>query len=168
MVYSVSGLPAVFTFTLSCDSRWDFLRDKPSHKTPTTAIITASIAKLFTRPPEGFMFPSWRAPVKSPNWPGPVKLPGVTELGRLNAWPNRNELIVVKTVVIATRTTPTKVAKYAYLICRSILLNNPHLSARLVFKRIKACFKIQPQLCPNHVMKWQCNPSLLADEAARR
>lgn len=127
--------------------------------------MTASIAKLFTKPPEGFMFRRWGAPVKFPNWLGPVKLPGVTEVGRLNAWPNRNELIVVKAVVIATRTTPTKVAKYAYLVCRSILVNNLHLAARLVFKEIKACFKIQPQLCPNHVIKWQCNPCLLADGA---
>jgi len=83
------------------------------------------------------MFPSWDAPVKFPNWPGPVKLPGVTEVGRRDAWPNRNELILVKAVVIVARTTPTKVAKYAYLICRSILVNNLHLAARLVFKKIK-------------------------------
>jgi hypothetical protein len=153
----------VLAFSPLCDSRMDFLRDNPSHRTPTTAIMIASIAKLFTKPPEGFMVRRWGAPVKFPNWPGPVKLPEVTEVGRLNAWPNRNELIVVKAVVIATRTTPTKVAKYAYLICRSILLNNPHLAARLVFKKIKACFKIQPQFCPNHIMKWQCNSSLLAD-----
>jgi hypothetical protein len=95
------------------------------------------------------MFPSWRAPVKFPNWPGPVKLPGVTEVGRRDTWPNRNELIAVKAVVVVARTTPTKVVKYAYLICRSILVNNLHLAARLVFKEIKACFKIQPQLCPN-------------------
>jgi hypothetical protein len=107
---------------------------------------------LFTKPPEGFMFPSWGAPVKFPNWPGPVKLSGVTEVGRRDAWPNRNELIVVKAVVIVARTTPTKVVKYAYLICRSILVNNLHLSARLVFKEIKACSRIPSQLCPNHVM----------------
>lgn len=111
------------------------------------------------------MFPSWGAPVKFPNWPGPVKFPGVTEVGRRDTWPNRNELILVKAVVIVARTTPPNVAKYAYLICRSILVNNLHLTARLVFKKIKACFKIQPQLCPNHVMKWQCNSSLLADGA---
>jgi hypothetical protein len=57
----------------------------------------------------------------------------------------------VKAVVIVARTTPTKVTRYAYLICRSILVNNLHLAARLVFKEIKACFKIQPQLCPNQI-----------------
>jgi hypothetical protein len=107
---------------------------------------------LFTKPPEGFMFPSWGAPVKFPNWPGPVKLSGVTEVGRRDAWPNRNELIVVKAVVIVARTTPTKVVKYAYLICRSILVNSLHLAASLVFKEIKACSRIPSQLCPNHVM----------------
>ena len=151
VVYSVSGLPPVLAFSRSCDLREDSLRDNPSHRTPTTAIITASIAKLFTKPPEGFMFPSWGARVKFPNWPGPVKLLGVTEVGRRDAWRNRNELIVAKAVVIVARTTPTKVAKYAYLICRSILVNNLHLAARLVFKEIEACFNIQPQLCPNQI-----------------
>jgi len=164
VVYSVSGLPPVLAFSRSCDSREDFLRDNPSQRTPTTAIITASIAKWFTKPPEGFMFPRWGAPVKFPNWSGPVKLPGVTEVGRRDAWPNRNELIVVKAVVIVARTTPTKVVKYAYLICRSILVNNLHLAARLAFKEIKACSRIPSQLCPNHAMKWQRNSSLLANE----
>jgi hypothetical protein len=89
--------------------------------------------------------------VKFPNWPGPVKLPGVTEVGRRDAWPNRNELIVVKAVVVVARTTPTKVVKYAYLICRSILVNNLHLSASFVFKEIKACFRISSQLCQNQI-----------------
>jgi len=97
------------------------------------------------------MFPNWGAPVKFPNWPGPVKLLGVTEVGRRDAWPNRNELIVVKAVVIVARTTPTKVAKYAYLICRSILVNNLHLATSFVFKEIKACFRISPQLCQNQI-----------------
>jgi len=97
------------------------------------------------------MFPSWGAPVKFPNWPGPVKLPEVTEVGRRDAWPNRNELIVVKAVVIVARTTPTKVVKYAYLICRSILVNNLHLAASFVFKEIKTCFRISSQLCPNQI-----------------
>ena len=165
MAYSVSGLPPVLAFSPSCDSRENFLRDNPSQRTPTTAIITASIAKLFTKPPEGFMFPRWGAPVKFPNWPGPVKLPEVTEVGRRDAWRNRNELIVVKAVVIVARTTPTKVVKYAYLICRSILVNNLHLAASFVFKEIKACFRISSQLCPNHAMKWQRNSSLLANES---
>jgi hypothetical protein len=119
---------------------------------------------LFRKTPEGFMFPSGGAPVKFPKWAGPVKLPGGTEVGRRDASRNRNELIVVKAVVIVVRTTPTKVVKYAYLICRSILVNNLHLAARLVFKEIKACFRISSQLCPNHAMRWQRNSSLLANE----
>jgi hypothetical protein len=97
------------------------------------------------------MFPNWSARVKFPNWPCPVKLLGVTEVGRRDAWPNRNELIVVKAVVTAARTTHTNVTKYAYLICCSILVNNLHLAARLVFEEIKACFRISPQLCQNQI-----------------
>jgi hypothetical protein len=144
VVYSVSGLPPAITFSPSCDLRWDFLRDNPSHKTPTTAIITATIAKLSTRPPERFMISSRGPPVKLSKWSDPVKLPGVIEVRRRDAWRNRNELMVVTAVVTVARTTPTKVSKYAYLICRSILVDNLHFAAGLGSKEIKACFKIQP------------------------